>query len=61
MYDARSFAASGIELQFLDPRLMPYRQFSESFVPGLSIVDAMMFCRPEQVSRLLDDYALELP
>lgn len=37
------FARSGINLQFLDPVLQPYKQGIRPFVPGLSIVDLLMW------------------
>jgi hypothetical protein len=43
LYDAPSFAARGIKLEFLVPSIDPYPQFSEPFVPALSIVDVLMF------------------
>ena len=43
LYDAPSFAARGIKLEFLAPSIDPYPQFSEPFVPALSIVDVLMF------------------
>ncbi|MBU6367034.1 MAG: WbqC family protein [Gemmatimonadetes bacterium] len=43
LYDAGAFAARGIRLEFLEPRLDPYPQFGAPFVPALSIVDVLMF------------------
>lgn len=43
LYDAPSFAARGIALEFLTPALAPYAQFDGPFVPALSIVDVLMF------------------
>jgi len=43
LYDETSFRDAGISLRFLRPALLPYRQFADPFVPGLSILDAMMF------------------
>lgn len=43
LYDAAAFAAAGIGLEFLNPALPGYRQFSSEFLPGLSIIDVLMF------------------
>ncbi len=43
LYDAPSFAARGIQLEFLEPAAEPYTQFGDPFVPALSIVDVLMF------------------
>jgi len=43
LYDQQSFEARGIELSFIYPRPTTYSQFSNEFVPHLSIIDVMMF------------------
>ena len=43
LYSVAEFAEHGVELKFIQSRVVPYRQFGERFVPSLSIVDAMMF------------------
>lgn len=58
LYDKDDFDREGIELQFLSPRLAPYRQFKNEFVPGLSIIDVLMFNSPEETRALLNDYEL---
>jgi hypothetical protein len=46
LYDAEAFAAQGVALRFLAPELTPYSQFGNPFVPGLSVIDALMFNDP---------------
>lgn len=59
LYSAADFRARGLELQFLQPRLPVYRQFGDSFVPSLSILDVMMFNTPEQIATdMLGEYDL---
>lgn len=41
LYSAEDFAAEGVALSFLEPRFLPYEQGSETFTPGLSVIDAM--------------------
>ncbi|MBJ9975446.1 WbqC family protein [Pseudomonas sp. S75] len=43
LYDAGAFSAAGMQLQLLQARLPSYRQGSQDFKPGLSILDALMF------------------
>lgn len=43
LYRPEDFAARGIELRFLRPRLDPYPQLGGPFVPALSILDVLMF------------------
>lgn len=43
LYVHEPFARHGINLRFLDPEPFHYQQFSNTFVPWLSIVDVLMF------------------
>lgn len=58
LYDKEDFAKNGIKLSFLKTNFTPYRQFKNSFVPGLSILDIMMFNSKEQVKQMLNDFEL---
>src|SRR5262245_49961382 len=58
LYSVESFAALCIELKFLQPRVVAYRQFGTRFVPSLSIVDVMMFNSNEAVRAMLGEYDL---
>lgn len=53
LYDARSFAAAGVELRFLRMRAQPYPQRSSAFVPGLSIIDVLMALGPHGMNEQL--------
>ncbi|GAA4446266.1 WbqC family protein [Ravibacter arvi] len=58
LYEKGEFAAKGVELSFLKARLTPYPQFGNTFVPGLSILDVLMFNDVGQVQELLQHYEL---
>lgn len=58
LYSAPAFAEHGVELQFLQPRPVTYRQYDHPFVPGLSIVDVMMFNSRDAVRGMLGAYDL---
>ncbi len=58
LYDKPSFAAQGMELQFIRPAASPYSQLAEPFVPYLSILDVMMFNSPAAIRPMLDNYTL---
>ncbi|MFA5370492.1 MAG: WbqC family protein [Sideroxydans sp.] len=58
LYEQESFAARGMQLSFIQPKAVAYRQFGKEFVPNLSIVDVMMFNDREQCARLLEEYEL---
>lgn len=53
LYCPDVFRSRGIELEFLRPEAISYSQFEHDFVPWLSIIDVMMFNRPETVRTLL--------
>lgn len=58
LFDKAKFAQSNIRLQFLQPALKEYNQRRETFEPGLSIIDVMMFNGPADIKNLLNDYQL---
>jgi len=58
LYDQPSFAERDLQLSFIQPRAVSYRQFGKEFVPNLSIIDVMMFNDREQCAELLEEYDL---
>jgi len=62
IYEERDFEEVGIKLSFLRPNLRPYAQERSSFVPGLSVIDVLMWNDLDVVSRMLSgDYELLTP
>lgn len=59
IYDKAYFESRGVSLAFLRPSLNAYRQFENDFVPGLSILDVIMFNAVDDVKRLLNQYSIE--
>ncbi|MBI1423219.1 MAG: hypothetical protein GC149_07125 [Gammaproteobacteria bacterium] len=60
LYDKEEFVNRGIRLSFIESkRTVTYRQFSQNFVPDLSIIDVMMFNNKEQCAALLKEYDLD--
>lgn len=57
IFDAQDFKDAGIKLTFLENRLAEYDQHRESFEPGLSIIDLMMFNSIEPIHKMLNDVA----
>lgn len=57
LYHFDDFVREGLRLRFLRSCCEPYPQFGDSFTPGLSILDAMMFNSREQLQRLLGQYS----
>jgi len=58
LYDRVAFAQSGLDLKFLTPFTIEYKQFGSEFIPWLSIIDVMMFNSPDQLQMLLNKYKL---
>lgn len=58
LYDREIFAEKSIGLYFLNPEILPYKQFKNDFVSGLSMIDVMMFNSPEEINLMLDRFSL---
>ncbi len=58
LYYKSDFQANGIDLHFLRSRDEPYRQTTEQYYPGLSIVDVLMNCGKEGTIKRLSNYDL---
>lgn len=58
-YDPAKYKRQQIRLRFLTVYLREYNQQRLPFVPGLSILDVMMFNNPAEIHRMLNDYKLE--
>ncbi|MDD4735019.1 MAG: WbqC family protein [Kiritimatiellae bacterium] len=58
LYERATFQSRGIELKFLKTQEISYNQTSRTFVPGLSIIDVMMFNSLETITTMLDKYDL---
>ncbi len=59
LFNPQAFADSGVQLQILEPQLVPYPQGSGPFIAGLSILDLLMWNSPQQVHQLISQYSLE--
>lgn len=58
LYDKSDFFNNGVNLSFVETNITPYKQFKNEFVGGLSIIDVLMFCSKEVVSRMLSNFEL---
>ena len=58
LYDKNDFKSDGIYLYFVQTTLTPYMQLSKEFVPGLSMIDVLMYNTPTEVKQLLTNYKL---
>lgn len=59
LYQHHAFNANNIDLRFIKCALRPYRQFENSFVAGLSILDVMMFNPIDEITGMLQEFTLE--
>lgn len=53
LYNKKVFKENGIELNFLKPELIEYKQFKNKFVPYLSIIDVLMFNSIDEIKNML--------
>jgi hypothetical protein len=58
LYDKETFAAAGLSLQFIKANPIEYPQLGNTFVPWLSIIDALMFNNVQRTQQLLEEYTL---
>lgn len=58
LYSKQDFVQQGIELHFVQSHLREYKQFGHDFVPGLSILDIMMFNDVSEIQKMVKDYIL---
>lgn len=59
LYKPEDFSKENIGLYFLElKKTAIYPQFGEKFVPSLSMIDVLMFCSPEEIVALLEEYNL---
>lgn len=58
LYDKKDFKTAGIGLSFLQPEVIEYPQFGKTFVPNLSIIDALMFNSVASVREMLEAFTL---
>lgn len=59
LYSKAAFERAGIELHFVQTEEIKYMQFSDKFIPWLSIIDVMMFNDAEKIKIFLDKYNLQ--
>jgi len=58
LYKKLDFHKENINLHFIKSDLIEYKQYSNDFIPWLSIIDIMMFNNPIQISKMLNNYKL---
>ncbi|MEI2418952.1 WbqC family protein [Arthrospira platensis SPKY2] len=58
IYTKEDFLMHGIKLHFIKSTAVEYKQFNNSFIPRLSIIDVLMFNSIEKVQTMLNQYEL---
>lgn len=59
LYTFEQFREQGIKLGFIHCGNICYKQFSNEFLPSLSIIDVIMFNSKEQICQMLNQYTIE--
>ena len=58
LYNKEEFIENNIKLCFLKTKKVEYNQFDDNFIPGLSIIDILMFNSPEEINIMLNKFEL---
>ena len=58
LYNGKTFSKNRIKLKFIQSKPVIYRQFKNEFIPMLSIIDVMMFNKPDLIKKYLNYYEL---
>jgi len=58
LYDKNKFKTEGIDLNFIKSNLIEYKQFNNTFIAWLSILDVLMFNSKEKIKEFLNNYEL---
>lgn len=58
LYSKDIFGSHNIELKFLKTSDLEYKQFKDSFIPHMSIIDVLMFNTVGQINNLMDKFEL---
>ena len=58
LYSKEEFKKNGIDLYFIKMDNIEYKQFSNEFIPNLSIIDVLMHNGKEGTKELLNKYTL---
>ena len=58
-FNPAKYESAGIKLRFQKIQLNPYDQKRETFEPGLSIIDVLMFNSADEVNAMLNEYVVE--
>ena len=58
-FDRHKYEQANIELQFLTQEIQSYNQRVKEFIPGLSIIDIMMFCAPSEIIKMMNSFIIE--
>lgn len=53
-YNQQKYQDNGLNIKFINPILTPYEQLKNNFIPGLSIIDVMMFNDINNVKEMLE-------
>lgn len=53
------FSEINMKLGFIQPKLIQYNQLTNSFLPGLSIIDVLLFNGIEQTAAMISEYEIK--
>jgi WbqC-like protein family len=56
LYSYSLFRDAAIELSFIKMKEVTYKQFTQEFIPNLSIIDILMFCDVKTIKLMLNEF-----
>ena len=58
LYSKETFKVNDIRLEFIKTEQIEYKQFSNQFIPWLSILDILMFNSKEEINKMIINFTL---
>lgn len=58
-FETAKYEQANIQLEFLTQEIAEYNQRKQVFMPGLSILDVLMFCKSNEVVQMMNYYKIE--
>lgn len=57
-FDSMKYEQEKINLFFLEQEVIPYKQIYGDFIPGLSIIDVLMFCNIDEINDMMNYFKM---
>ncbi len=58
LYSKEIFDSNNLKLYFIETKIKEYKQLKNNFIPGLSIIDILMFNSKNECKKMLNEYSI---